>query len=54
MKILLILFLMLFLISCAPKEDQQEKDYKDEVYQEDKAQMQEYDALTENPNAIYY
>ena len=54
MKILLVIFLMMFLSGCGPKESQQEKGYKDEVYQEDKVEMQEYDALTENPNAIYY
>ena len=54
MKILLVVFLLMFLSGCGPKESEQEKEYKDKVYQEDAVEMQEYDVLTENPNAIYY
>jgi hypothetical protein len=54
MRILLTILLVMFLFGCGPKETEAQRAYKEEVYQEDKAEMQEYDSLTENPNAIYF
>jgi hypothetical protein len=54
MRISLAVILVIFMFGCGPKETQTQKADKDEIYQEDKAEMQEYDALTENPNAIYF
>ncbi len=54
MRILLCILLVISLYGCGPKETPAQKAYKEEIYQEDKAEMQEYDALTENPNAIYF